>query len=178
MKADSRTRTRLLILVALLMLAVYAIISVTGSRSAAIRLTQASQDLNEVSAKLGEIQRLQHAPRIAALELESPAEIANRIANALESAGLSESNLMKEQPSAPQRVQRTDFQIRSTVIDLAPATLPQILRFCEALRDPETGTMVRDITLSPPPNEGNGESEERWEAQLVLTQMIFSPTSR
>ncbi len=178
MTSDSKTRTRWLIVIALLMLGIYAVISVTRSRSAAQRLSQASQDLNEVSEKLREIKRLQHAPKIAALQLESPAEIANRIASALLAAGLSESSLMKEEPSTPQRVQRTDFQMRSTVIDLAPATLPQILRFCEALRDPETGTMVRDITLTDPRNEEGGENEERWEAQMVLTQMIFSPKSR
>jgi hypothetical protein len=127
---------------------------------------------------LWEIKQFQHAPKVAALQLESPAEITNRIDDAMQAAGLSESSLMKEDPSDPQRIQRTDFEIRSTVIDLAPSTLPEILRFCEALRDPETGTMVRDISLSTPRSEEDSEEEERWETQLVLTQMIFSPTSR
>ena len=178
MKSNSTSRTRLWIVIALLILGVYAVISILQSRSAAQRLAQASEDLSEVSAKLLDIKRLQRAPKVAALQLESPAEIANRIADALQAAGLSESSLMKEEPSDPQRVQRTDFEMRSTVIDLAPATLPQILRFCEALRDPETGTMVRDMTLSAPRNEESSDGEERWETQLVLTQMIFSPKSR
>ena len=178
MKSNSTSRTRLCIVIALLILGVYAVISILQSRSAAQRLAQASEDLSEVSAKLLDIKRLQRAPKVAALQLESPAEIANRIADALQAAGLSESSLMKEEPSDPQRVQRTDFEMRSTVIDLAPATLPQILRFCEALRDPETGTMVRDMTLSAPRNEESSDGEERWETQLVLTQMIFSPKSR
>jgi hypothetical protein len=37
--------------------------------------------------------------------------------------------------------------------------------------------MVRDLTLSTPRNgESNGD-EERWESQMILTQMIFSPKS-
>ncbi len=174
---NATSRTRVLIGLALVILAIYAVISVTAAASAVQRLSQARVDLQELSRKLNEIQQLQRAPKVAALQLESPAEIANRIAKALEVAGLSESSLMKEEPSDPQRVQRTDFEIRATSIELAPATLPQILRFCEALRDPETGTVVRDILLNAPRNEATGGKEEVWESQMVLTQMIFSPKS-
>jgi hypothetical protein len=161
----------------LVILAIYAVISVMGAASATQRLSQTRADLRELSQKLNEIKQLQTAPKVAALHLESPAEIANRIAKALESAGLSESTLMKEEPSDPQRVQRTDFEVRATSIELAPATLPQILRFCEALQDPETGTVVRDIVLNAPRNEEQGVKQETWESQMVLTQMIFSPKS-
>ena len=85
---------------------------------------------------------------------------------------------MKEEPSDPQRVQRTDFEMRATAIELAPATLPQILRFCEALQGPRNrhdGAGHRAV--SAPRNEGPDEKEERWESQMVLTQMIFSPKS-
>ena len=174
---SAASRTRGLVAVALVILAIYAVISVMGAASAAQRLAQARGDLRDLSQKLNEIEQLQRAPKVAALQLESPAEIANRIAKALEAAGLSESTLMKEEPSDPQRVQRTDFEIRATSIELAPATLPQILRFCEALRDPETGTVVRDIVLRAPRNEGPDGKQETWESQMVLTQMIFSPKS-
>jgi hypothetical protein len=178
MSESSTSRTRRLTVIALGLLSVYSISSALSVRSAHERWTMAQQDLREVAYKLQEIQQLQQSPKVAALQLESPAQIANRIAAALQLAGLPESTLMKEEPSAPQRIQRTDFEIRSTAIELAPATVPQILRFCEALRDPETGTMVRDLTLSPPRDEENGDVEERWESQMILTQMIFSPKSR
>lgn len=152
-------------------------INVLGARSQARLLAQTRQDLTDITQSLGAIERLRHAPKVAALQLESPAEIANRLNEALQEAGLTESDLMKQDPSSPQRVQRTDFEVRTTVIELGPAELPKILRFCQALRDPETGTVVRDITLSAPRNGGSGGSEELWESQLVLTQMIFSPTS-
>jgi hypothetical protein len=174
---NAATRTRILIGLALVILATYAVISVMGATSATQRLSRTRFDLRDVSRKLNEIKQLQRAPKVAALQLESPAEIANRIAKALEVAGLSESTLMKEEPSDPQRVQRTDFELRATSIELAPATLPQILRFCEALQDPETGTVVRDIVLNTPRNGEPGAKEETWESQMVLTQMIFSPKS-
>jgi hypothetical protein len=167
-----------LVAVALLILSVYTAISLWNLRSTTRRYRQAQQDQQEVSELLRQIQRFRQTPKVAALQLESPAEITNRIARALQAAGLSESSLMKEEPSDPQRLQQTDFEVRSTVIELAPAGLPQILRFCEALRDPETGTMVRDLVLSPPRDQENDRGQERWKSQMVLTQMIFSPKSK
>lgn len=172
------TRQRLLIGIALFVLSIYALYAVVDAKTAAARLDQAHVDLDEFVSKLAEIDRLKRAPRVAALHLEAPAEITNRIASAREAAGLPQSSLLREQPLDPQRIQRSDFELRSTTIELAPATLPQILQFCDALRDEETGSVVRDITLSEPQNGANGGAQEKWAAELTLTQMIFSPKSR
>ena len=172
------TRTRILVCIALGILAIYAGLSVRAANSAADRLAQAKGDLAEIAGKLSEMERLKRAPKVAALQLESPAEIANRIASARQAAGLPQSALMKEQPLDPVRIDRSDFELRATSIDLAASTLPKIMAFCDALRDDETGTVVRDITLLEPQTVAGGGSEEKWVAQLVLTQMIFSPKSR
>ena len=178
MNAKEAKRRRILIGLALLMLAIYALLSVLDARSAESRLADARRDLDEVRERLGAIDRLKQAPKVAALQLESPAEITNRIAAARQAAGLPQSSLLREEPLDPQRIQRTDFELRSTSIDLAPATLPQIIKFCEGLRNEEIGSVVRDIRLTEPQNEANGGGEEKWEAGLTLTQMIFSPKSR
>ncbi len=172
------TRQRVLIASAVLVLALYAVFAVFDAKSASARLEQAHADLAEFTEKLAEIERLKRAPRVAALQLESPAEITNRIASAREAAGLPQSSLLREQPLDPQRIQRSDFELRSTTIELAPATLPQILQFCDALRDEETGSVVRDITLTEPQNGSDGGAQEKWATELILTQMIFSPKSR
>lgn len=177
-QAKEMMRRRWLIAIALGMLGVYAVLSVREARSAATRLDQARADLAEVSLKLTEIDRLRAAPKVAALRLESPAEIANRVSAAREAAGLPQSALLKEQPLDPVRIDRSDFELRATMIDLSAASLPQIMAFCQALRDEETGTTVRDITLREARLGANGGDGEEWVAQLVLTQMIFSPTSR
>lgn len=176
--AKETTRQRGLVALALVILGVYALLSVNDALAAAGRLSQARGDLLEVSQKLAEMERLQMAPKVAALQLESPAEITNRVSAARESAGLPQSSLMKEQPLDPVRIDRSDFELRATMIDLSAATLPQIIAFCDALRDEDTGTIVRDITLNEPRNSADGGKQEKWVAQLVLTQMIFSPKSR
>lgn len=172
------TRQRLLVTLALVMLAIYALLSVRETLSAQARLQQTRDDLAELTWRIEDIDRLRQAPRVAALQLESPAQITNRIANARQAAGLSDSSLLREQPLDPQRIERSDFEMRSTTIELAPATLPQIIRFCDALRDEETGSVIRDIMLTEPQNRETGTAEEKWASQLILTQMIFSPKSR
>lgn len=86
--------------------------------------------------------------------------------------------ILREEPAAPQRIDRSDFEIRATTIDLAPASLTQILAFCENLRDEDSGTLVRDLTLTEPRIGTQSSSPEKWKATLVLTQMYFSPTSQ
>ena len=178
MKANHAIRQRILIAVALMILSVYAILAVLQARAARTRLIAARGDLAEVNQKLKAIKRFKQAPRVASLELEPPAEIPNRIAAALQAAGLEPSMLLKEQPLDPRRIQRSDFELRSTTIELAPVTLTQIVKFCESLRNEQTGSVIRDLTLPEPQNGASGDAREKWAAQLILTQMIFSPKSR
>ncbi|MGB7324936.1 MAG: hypothetical protein WBD31_08685, partial [Rubripirellula sp.] len=91
--------------------------------------------------------------------------------------------LLREQPTDPQRIGRSDFEMRMTTIGLAPSTMVQILKFCDALRDEKSGTMVRDLRLSVPRspengNQANSGDVEKWDAEMTLTQMIFSPKSK
>lgn len=177
MFASPLSRQRFWIAAALVMLALYALLSVQDARSASSRLQQARGDLKEIEEKLVQIQQLKAAPRVAALDLESPDEIVNRVATALQSARLPQSALVDQVSTKPQRIQRSDFKLRSITIKLQPASLLQIIRFCDALRDEETGTVVRDLTLTEPKNSLASGREEKWEAELILTQTIFSPTS-
>ncbi len=83
--AKQVARQRILIAVALLMLAIYAVFSVLDAWSAQARLSLARMDLAEIVEKIDDMDRLKQAPKVAALELESPEEITNRIAKALQS---------------------------------------------------------------------------------------------
>ena len=171
------TRQRRLISIALVVMGIYAAIGFMETKAKQKRLEQSVHDLGKIQAMLNDINRLKTIPKVAALRLESPAEITNRIAEARTAAGLPESSLLREEPIAPQRIDRSDFELRATTIDLAPASLSQIVAFCENLRDEETGTLVRDLTLTEPRNGSQGSRAESWKATLVLTQMIFSPKS-
>lgn len=178
MLANESTRRRVLIGVAIAILAVYALVSVWDVGAATKRLAAAEADFAELQTKLAQMEQWKDAPRVAALEIESPSQITNRISAARESAGLPQSSLMREQPSAPQRIGRTDFELRSTTIQLSASTLSQIMAFCDALRDEQSGTLVRDLRLSVPQNGVGAAGGEVWEAEMTLTQTIFSPKAK
>lgn len=174
----------------LAVLAAYAAVGVFDVRSASRRLEQARADLDETREKLAEIREASARPKVASLQAEQPAEITNRIDHARRSAGLPESAMIRVLPGSPQRIGRSDFELRATEIELASATLPKLVRFIEALSDEETGSKVRDVRIGLPESmrrrTGNGTPDrqkaqgevERWKTEMTLTQMIFSPTSR
>lgn len=178
---NSLNRQRWLILIAMAILGLYAFLSFRSAGSAAKRLAEAQNDLNETTIKLGDVRRLRTAPKVAALQLEAPSEITNRISAAREAAGIPQSSLLSQQPQEPQRVGRSDFEQRSTTIKLSSLSMQQILAFCDALRDEQTGTIVRDLTLASPQSRQAAQfagGSESWEAEMTLTQMIFSPKSQ
>ncbi|MEM1068730.1 MAG: hypothetical protein AAGI63_07530 [Planctomycetota bacterium] len=174
----AKNRRRILYVIVIALMAVYAAISILDAGAAQQRLVDTKSDLDEIRAKLKDIERWQQAPKVAALRLESPSEIANRVAQSRSSAGIAQSSLLREEPTDPQRIPRTDFEIRTTTIELASTPLPTLLAFCEALQDEETGSLVRDIRLTAPRNSVSQGGQEAWEVELTLTQIIFSPTSR
>lgn len=178
MTGKNPKRQRRLIAIALVIMGIYAISGVLGTQSKQERLDQSVRDLASIRTMLNDINHLKTVPKVAALRLDSPAEVTNRISAARSAAGLPESTLLREEPTAPQRIDRSDFELRSTTIDLAPASLTQIIAFCENLRDEDSGTLVRDLTLTEPRAGAQQTGPEMWQATLVLTQMFFSPTSQ
>ncbi len=155
-------------------LVLYAMWSVIRTDAAADRLRQDVDDLVKLKTQLAEIQRFSKAPAVAALEVESPDQIVNRIDAAVRRAGLDESVLANQTPSQPQRIAGSDFTLRRVEIQLNAATVQQIVAFCDALKDESTGSVVRDLQLYEPRRVGGRET---WKSQLTLTQVIFSPKS-
>jgi hypothetical protein len=168
------TRKRLLMGGVITLLGVMALLEWSETRSAASRLATDRETLLELQDKLRDIRQFADTPRVAALELESPDRILNRIYAALEEAGLPERTLANQSPFRPQRIGRSDFKLRRVEIQLKPATLPKIVAFCQALRDESTGSVVRDLRIDQPQRQGERET---WSSQLTLTQIIFSPKS-
>lgn len=173
MKLDVSQR-RMLIAIGLTLIGVYAFVCVLGVFTEMSRLRDAESDFNEMNRKISEIQQLSEAPRVAALDLESPDAIVNRINASLRQAGLPVGTLDNQAPSEPQRIGQSDFTLRSVRVVLQHAPLNKIIAFCDALKDEETGSVVRDLNLTQPKMVGN---TEQWKAQMTLTQMIFSPKS-
>ena len=165
---------RVLVAIVIVMLGIYAAWSVSETWTLADRLRDDRSDLAELKQKLAEIEQVSAAPRVAALEVEPADAILNRILRALRVAGLKPDVLANHTPSQPQRMGQSDFTLRRVEIKLKPASVPQIVAFCEALRDEATGSVIRDLQLFDPQRSG---PRETWNSQMTLTQVVYSPKS-
>jgi hypothetical protein len=123
-----------------------------------------------------EIERLNNAPRIASLEMESPDEISQRITSALKRLKSSATSLQSVDPQPPRRIAKSEYQIRATEVELGQVKLSDLARFITALTKDGQGLEVRDIVLSE--TRTASKTSETWTARLTLTQVIYSPTRR
>ena len=170
-------RQRILIGIAVLVLAMFAASSLWDVRLSQHQLDEARSDLREVREKLSEIAKLRTRRPVAALEMVPPASLSERVSRALGDANLVGSALLEVEPGPAVRIDPSEFKLRSTKIRLAPIRIEQTLQFCDTLQDDETGSVVRDLILKEP-RAATTDADELWEVELVLTQMIYSPTSR
>ena len=176
-------RMRIWALIGLIVGVVYVADRFASLKQSESRLVAAKAELNELQSKLADLSRLQAAPQIAALKADAPDEIINRIEAAGRAANLSNESLISQTPQQPKRIGRTDFQQRLTTVKLAGVSLVKLAAFCDAAADRSTGTVVRDLILRTPDGPATARSDatggpvELWDAELTLTQTIFSPKS-
>ena len=153
-------------------------------------LDDALRDGREVRRGLATLRRRgPAATAVAPVVDQSPADIARRIESALSEADLGPGALVRQTPGALRRIGRTDYRRRRTEITLAGVTLEQTVRFCDALGDdPTGGGRVTGLRLKVPEDDrgedyrrvGNDRRRvgpERWDAELILTRVVYSPTS-
>lgn len=167
-------RTRLLVVVALVLLALITLNQVGAAWQAAAGLQADHSDLTLLRGQLTEIRELSDAPTIAALQVESPELIPNRIDQALARAGLTSRAFAGHTPAEPRRMGMSEFVLRTVDISLNGCTVAQIAAFAQAMREDADGTVVRDLQLHSPSQQGR---RELWDCELVLTQVVFSPKS-
>jgi len=147
------------------------------------RFEEASSELSLSQRRVADIQRLKYRPTVASLEKESDSEMNRRIDGALANAGLSNEQLLENNPigvsDLPQESilnGKANYEQRQTNIKLEAVSMQQLVQFCEFIEDPKKGLTVRDLVFVP--NRSNASSGiELWTVTLTLTQLIFSPTS-
>ena len=154
----SQIRTSVAVLIALL--AVWAWLSWSDLRASTKRLEEKRSEVVELEEKIAAIKRLSQAPRIAALDVEPSDTIVNRINEALSAAGLARNTLANQTPAEPRRIAQSDFTLRLVEINLRPAPLEKIVRFCEALRDEKREARC-ETSISLLPNRGRAQSSGR-----------------
>jgi len=165
----------------LLVLAVLAVLALLGylrMNASAAAMLAASRDVDECRKLVAEIATLQQLPQFAALEADSSTVIGQRIEHANKTAQLPAESLIRIQPQAPFRLGNSEYRLWPTRLELKQVTLEQVTTFAHSLVDEERGLTVRDLRLWTTSSESIAGIGETWSAEITLTQVTFSPTSR
>jgi|GEM_PF-4300949 len=145
-------------------------------RSSRQRLHEAQVQLQTCEKLAKDIKTLGDRPGFAALGVDSPRTITTRAEAAGKKAMISPAALVRIEPQVAVRLRDSDYRVRPTRLELRRVTLKQVLAFTHAMIDETQGTTVRDLRLTASEtSSANVKEADSWTAEMVLTQLIFSP---
>lgn len=144
-------------------------------RASQSRFKESQRQVQECEKLVNEIKALQSRPGFAAFDVDSARTITARAEEALSKANLPPTSLIRIEPQPAVRLRDTDYRVRPTRLQLRGVTLKQVVAFAHAMTGEARGTTVRDLRLNA---SGEVEEFDAWTAELVLTQLIFSPAGR
>ncbi|MFZ5828652.1 MAG: hypothetical protein ACOY3P_01120 [Planctomycetota bacterium] len=147
-----------------------------GRQAAAWRRSAATA--KECQRLAGEIELLRKRPRLAGLAADSPRAITSRAEEALRLAELPVASLVRIEPQSPVRLGDSAYLLRPTRLELRRVTLEQAIRFAYHMAEEGQGASIRDLRLTALEEPGDPANQGLWNAEAVLTQLIFSPIRR
>jgi hypothetical protein len=141
----------------------------------------AAADLAACQSLEQEILALREQPRQAqAAALESP-EMARRIEQAAQKAGIDKRNLERIAPQEPHRVKESVFLETPTQIKLDHVTLGQLITFLHTLNvigDGARDLRVDAVRMNAPRGGGGGgggESDNTWTTEITVCYLVYAP---
>jgi hypothetical protein len=157
----------------LLLIALWSFGTLADAKAGAVA---ANEDLAECRALVDSIEKLTDQPRLVALESSSQNSVSAQVESTVQSVGLSPDVLRFVDQQQPERIGETEYVTQATRIEIEQATLRQILQLARELEAGNAGYRVRDLLLTV--NESTQPGRELWDVEAVLTQTVFSPTTR
>jgi hypothetical protein len=174
MNLTPRTLTRTALpLAALMALAALGYAQMHSSREA-VRMARSDVEVcRSLSAEVVELRKL---PQFAATDSGISQSVAQRIEAASANSQLPSAAILRIQPQPASRLGDSSYRVRATRIELQNVTLAQLCQFARELVDESRGLTVRDLRLWNPINRtASLAAAETWSAEVLLTQLIFSP---
>lgn len=173
---DREMRSRRLLVgvlgLALLLIAFWSYSTMSAAKAEA---TTANNELTECRGMVDSIKQLNDQPRLVALEASSQTSVSEQVENLVRGVGLDTDSLRTVEPLQSQRISKSQYVNQPTRISIEDATLRQILQLARDLEANTAGFRVRDLVLTI--SENAARNRELWDADAVLTQTVFSPTT-
>lgn len=124
-----------------------------------------------------EILQIRDKPAFAATQIEDVPHLMERIFRARTISQIDETAVDLVDPRSPVRVQDSPYLLRTVKVDLRRVQLAQVAHFSQVAADLPAGLWITDLRLTPVRLEESVGEPELWNAELTLTQTVFSPTN-
>jgi len=141
-------------------------------------VAQSQERLTACRKLAREIQENRDQPTFASMQIAHVGELTHRIATARQQAGIEEQSIDLVDPRNPERLKDSGYLLRPVAIALRGLTLKQVAQFSLGLSEPATGLWVSQLRLVPHRRDADPTLAELWNAEIVLTQLVFSPIVR
>ena len=156
---------------ALLASVVWSAAQLAGSRA---EESAARQDLADCRGMVGRVRSLRQRPAVAGTATIGTADLSRRIDQAARAADLADGSILRIEPGPARRVGESNYLEVPTQVQLRQLTLEQLFAFFHGVAS-DAGLNVRDVRLSAPRGEENGD---RWTVEATLAYTVYSPRTR
>lgn len=145
-------------------------------QSAVAEVRVGEERLGVARRQAAEIVQLRNQPRLAATHMIEAEPLNELISRAREAAKFEERAVERVDPRSPARWRDSAYLLRPVVVHLRSLPLEQIIKFVSGLGDVEQALWVNQLRLTPlRRDQPTTQGSETWNAELTLTQVIFSP---
>jgi hypothetical protein len=164
-------RLPLLILGGLLILAFFLYGELGRLHRAAIEAAGNAKTCQEFSRRIIELKK---KPELISGRMSSTAQIAQSVEAAMVQAEIPAEKLVRIEPRSAKRFEKTPFLEQPSHLEFRDVTMEQLIRFLHALST-QNRLETTDLRLHGPRSVASETGPEIWNAELVLTNTIYSP---
>ena len=144
--------------------------------SAKVAAVQAADDLRICEQLANQIAEVSATPKKALEEQRSIDDLSSRIEQAAKASELAAGTVARILPQADRRIADTAYVAQPTRVECRNIGLKDLVFFIGELLSSDKAFHATTIRLSLPQVASSTESEA-WNAELVLTHVLYSPTS-
>ncbi|MDR3198689.1 MAG: hypothetical protein LBU34_12550 [Planctomycetaceae bacterium] len=164
-------RLPLLILTGLLILVFFLYGELGRSHRSALEAASNAKTCQELSKRIIELKK---KPELISGNMSSTAQIAQSVESAMVQAEIPAGKLVRVEPRSAKRFEKTPFLEQPSHLEFREVTMEQLIRFLHTLST-QNRLETMDLRLHAPRSSASETGPEIWNAELVLTNTIYSP---
>lgn len=130
-----------------------------------------AQTCRELSRRILELKK---KPELISGNMSSTAQIAQSVESAMVQAEIPAGKLVRIEPRSAKRFEKTPFLEQPSHLEFREVTMEQLIRFLHAVST-QNHLETIELRLHAPRSTVSETGPEIWNAELVLTNTIYSP---